>query len=56
MNQIGASEGVSSGVSSGDNAQILTQMANVELRRQLEERVRASMIGTNVGAEVFHIV
>ena len=30
-------------------------MANVELRRQLEERVRASMIGTNVGAEVFHI-
>ena len=30
-------------------------MANAELRRQLEERVRASMIGTNVGAEVFHI-
>ena len=55
VNQIGASGGVSSGVSSGDNAQILTQMANVELRRQLEERVRASMIGTNVGAEVFHI-
>ena len=53
VNQIGASGGVSSGVSSGDNAQILTQMA--KLRRQLEERVRASMIGTNVGAEVFHI-
>ena len=30
-------------------------MANAELRRQLEERVRASMLGTNVGAEVFHI-
>ena len=55
VNQIGASGGVSSGVSSGDNAQILTQMANAEVRRQLEERVRASMIGTNVGAEVFHI-
>ena len=55
VNQIGASGGVSSGVSSGDNAQILTQMANAEVRRQLEERVRASMIGTNVGAEAFHI-
>ena len=55
VNQIGASGGSSSGVSSGDNAQILTQMANAEVRRQLEERVRASMIGTNVGAEVFHI-
>ena len=55
VNQIGASGGVSSGVSSGDNAQILTQMANAEVRRQLEERVRASMVGTNVGAEVFHI-
>ena len=30
-------------------------MANAEVRRQLEERVRASMVGTNVGAEVFHI-
>ena len=26
-----------------------------EVRRQLEDRVRASMVGTNVGAEVFHI-
>ena len=55
VNQIGASGGVSSGVSPGANAQILTQMANAEVRRQLEERVRASMVGTNVGAEVFHI-
>ena len=28
-------------------------MANAEVRRQLEERVRASMVGANVGAEVF---
>ena len=55
VNRIGASGGVSSGASSGDNAQILTDMANAEVRRQLEERVRASMVGTNVGAEVFHI-
>ena len=56
MNRIGASAGVSSGMSSsGDNAQVLTAMANAEVRRQLEERVRASMVGTNVGAEVFHI-
>ena len=55
VNRIGASEGVSSGASSGDTAQILTDMANAEVRRQLEERVRASMVGTNVGAEVFHI-
>ena len=56
VNRIGASEGASSGVSSGgDNAEVLTAMANAEVRRQLEERVRASMVGTNVGAEVFHI-
>ena len=55
VNRIGASEGVSSGASSGDTAQILTEMANAEVRRQLEERVRASMVGINVGAEVFHI-
>ena len=55
VNRIGASEGVSSGASSGDTAQILTDMANAEVRRQLEERVRASTVGTNVGAEVFHI-
>ena len=55
VNRIGASEGVYSGASSGDTAQILTEMANAEVRRQLEERVRASMVGTNVGAEVFHI-
>ena len=30
-------------------------MANAEVRRQLEERVRASMVGTSVGAQVFHI-
>ena len=55
VSRIGASEGVSSGASSGDTAQIWTEMANAEVRRQLEERVRASMVGTNVGAEVFHI-
>ena len=56
MNRIGASGGTSSGMSSGgDNAQVLTAMANAEVRRQLEERVRASMVGTSVGAEVFHI-
>ena len=56
VNRIGASGGTSSGMSSsGDNAQVLTAMANAEVRRQLEERVRASMVGTNVGAEVFHI-
>ena len=37
VNRIGASEGVSSGASSGDTAQILTDMANAEVRRQLEE-------------------
>ena len=52
MNRIGASGGVSSG---GDNAQVLTDMTNAELRRRLEERARASMVGSNVGAEVFHI-
>ena len=41
--------------SSGDNAQVLTEMANAEVRRQLEERVRASMVGTSVGVELFHI-
>ena len=56
VNRIGASGGVSSGMSSsGDNAQVLTAMASAEVRRQLEERVRASMVGTNVGAEVFDI-
>ena len=55
VNRIGASGRVSSGASSGDTAQILTEMANAEVRRQLEERVRASMVGTNVGAEVFYI-
>ena len=55
MNRIGASEGVSSGASAGDTAQILTDMANAEVRRQLEERVRASMVGTNVGAECFKL-
>ena len=53
VNRIGASGGVSSGASSGDNAQILTEMANAAVRRQMEERVRASMVGTNVGTEVF---
>ena len=37
VNRIGAS----SGASSGDTALILTEMANAEVRRQLEERVRA---------------
>ena len=55
VNRIGAPGGVSSGTSSGDSAQILTEMANAEVRRQLEERVRAPLVGTNVGAEVFHI-
>ena len=56
INRIGASGGTSSGMSSrGDNAEVLTEMANAEVRRQLEERVRASMVGTSVGAEVFHI-
>ena len=56
VNRLGGSEGVSSGMSSsGDNAQILTQMATEAVRRQLEERVRSCMVGTNVGAEVFHI-
>ena len=56
MNRIGASGGASSGMSSSrDNAQVLIAMANAEVRRQLEERVRASMVGTNVRAEVFHI-
>ena len=36
VNRIGASEGASSGASSGDTAQILTDMANAEVRRQLE--------------------
>ena len=56
VNRTGASGGTSSAMSSrGDSAQVLTQMANAEVRRQLEERVRASIVGTSVGAEVFHI-
>ena len=47
VNRIGASGGVSSGACSGDIAQILTEMANAEVRRQLEERVRASVYGWN---------
>ncbi len=37
MNRIGASGGASSG---GGNAEVLSEMANAEVRRQLEERVR----------------
>ena len=45
MNQIGAPGGTSSGMSSsGDNAEVLTAVANAEVKRQLEERVRASMM------------
>ena len=43
------------GVSSGDNAQTLTAMANVAIVRQLQERARASLVGSAMGAEVYHI-
>ena len=56
---MGASEGASGtstgGVSSGDNAQTLTAMANAAIVSQLQERARASLVGSAVGAEVFHI-
>ena len=56
---MGASEGASGtstgGVSSGDNTQTLTAMANAAIVSQLQERARASLVGSAVGAEVFHI-
>ena len=59
VRNMGASEGVSGtstgGVSSGDNAQTLTAMANAAIVSQLQERARASLVGSAVGAEVFHI-
>ena len=59
VRNLGASEGASGtstgGVSSGDNAQILTEMANAAIVSQLQERARASLVGSAVGAEVFHI-
>ena len=59
VRNMGASEGASGtstgGVSSGDNAQILTGMANAAIVSQLQERARASLVGSAVGAEVFHI-
>ena len=59
VRNMGASEGASGtstgGVSSGDNAQTLTAMANEAIVSQLQERARASLVGSAVGAEVFHI-
>ena len=59
VRNMGASEGASGtstgGVSSGDNAQTLTAMANAAIVSQLQERARASLVGSAVGAEVFHI-
>ena len=59
VRNLGASEEASGtstgGVSSGDNAQILTGMANAAIVSQLQERARASLVGSAVGAEVFHI-
>ena len=59
VRNMGASEGASGtstgGVSSGDNAQTLTEMANAAIVSQLQERARASLVGSVVGAEVFHI-
>ena len=44
------------GSSGGDNAQVLTDLANTEIGRQPEERVRSFLVGANVGgAGVFHI-
>ena len=59
VRNMGASEGASGtstgGVSSGDYAQTLTAMANAAIVSQLQERARASLVGSAVGAEVFHI-
>ena len=56
VQNLGTSEGVSSGVSSsGDNAQVLTSMANAAIVSQLQERARSSLMGSAVGAEVYHI-
>ena len=59
VRNMGASEGASGtstgGVSSGDNAQTLTAMANAAIVSQLQGRARASLVGSAVGAEVFHI-
>ena len=51
----GASGTSSGGVSSGDNAQTLTAMANAAIVSQLQERARASLVGSAMGAEVYHI-
>ena len=51
----GASGTSSRGVSSGDNAQTLTAMANAAIVSQLQERARASLVGSAMGAEVYHI-
>ena len=52
----GFSHGTSSGgVSSGNNAQTLTAMANAAIVGQLQERARASLVGSAMGAEVYHI-
>ena len=44
----GASGTSSRGVSSGDNAQTLTAMANAAIVSQLQERARASLVGSLV--------
>ena len=51
----GASGTSSEGVSSGNNAQTLTAMANAAIVSQLQERARASLVGSAMGAEVYHI-
>ena len=51
----GASGTSSGGVSSGDNAKTLTAMANAAIVSQLQERARASLVGSAMGAEVYHI-
>ena len=57
VRNMGASEGASGtstgGVSSGDNAQTLTAMANAAIVSQLQERARASLVGSAVGCRSF---
>ena len=62
VRNLGASEGASGtstgGVSSGDNAQRARASLvgeNAAIVSQLQERARASLVGSAVGAEVFHI-
>ena len=57
VQNLGGASGTSSGgvSSAGDNVQTLTAMANAAIVSQLQERARVSLVGSAMGAEVYHI-